>query len=295
MEHRWIATPSRTAEIMRQYDIKMKKSLGQNFLMETNILNKMIEAGKINKSTTVIEIGPGIGALTQYLAHHAKNVVAFEIDDRFVTILKDTLSDYENVKVHHQDILSVDFNEYQYTDLREAEDLVVCANLPYYITTPIILHLMTSPLKFQRLVMMMQKEVAERMTATVGSKAYNSLTIAIQNQMESKLAFIVPKTVFIPKPNVDSAVLLLEKREQALVPDVNPQDFEKFVRTAFVQRRKTLWNNFKLGLISDVLSLQDLEHLFNQTNIESSRRAETLTIFEFAALYRAYQVMVNLK
>lgn len=292
MTDKWIATPSRTTEIMQKYDIKMKKSLGQNFLIESNILAKMIETGQINQQTTVIEIGPGIGALTEYLAHYAKRVVAFEIDSRFIEILADTLEAYDNVEVVHQDILSVDFNSPEFSDLQNAEELVVCANLPYYITTPIIIHLLSSSLNFKRLVMMMQKEVAERMTATVGTKAYNSLTIAIQNQMVSKLAFVVPKSVFVPKPNVDSAVLLLEKREEPLVSVDDSQGFEQFVRLGFVQRRKTLWNNYRTALISEKYSLDALEKLFTQSQIEANRRAETLSIYEFAELFKVYQSQI---
>ncbi len=206
-EFRPIATPTRTVEIMRRFDIQMKKSLGQNFLIEPRMLEKMIEAGQVDADTTVIEIGPGIGALTQYLAHHAKQVLAFEIDQRFVGILQETLADCDNVQVVHQDILSVDFSSPEYAWLQDQSRLVVVANLPYYITTPIIMRLIESNLPFQSLVMMMQKEVAERMTAAVGTKAYGSLSVAIQLEMESEIAFIVPKNVFIPKPNVDSAVL----------------------------------------------------------------------------------------
>lgn len=283
-EFRPIATPTRTTEIMQQHGIQMKKSLGQNFLVEPRMLEKMIEAGGVDDKTTVIEIGPGIGALTQYLAHYAKRVLAFEIDPRFVTILQDTLADYDNVTVEHQDILKVDFTSEAYQWLHDVERLVVVANLPYYITTPIILNLMESRLPFERLVMMMQKEVAERMTASVGTKAYNSLTIAIQNTMESDIAFIVPKNVFIPKPNVDSAVLRLTKREQPQVDVDNLVAFEQFVQQAFKQRRKTLWNNLKELGTSEQMTL-----LFEQVAIEPSRRAETLTIHEFAALYTAWQ------
>lgn len=266
----------------------MKKSLGQNFLVEPNILVKMIESGQITKETTVIEIGPGIGALTEFLAVYAKQVYAFEIDARFVNVLNETLQEYKNVDVIHQDILQVDFSSSQFHQLKEEEDLVVCANLPYYITTPIILHLMTSDLPFRKLVMMMQKEVAQRMTAQVGSKAYSSLTIAIENNMMSQIDFIVPKHVFIPKPKVDSAVLSLTKREQSLVEVDSIKKFEHFVRQAFAQRRKTLWNNFKTVLLTDSLDRDDLEDIFYQASVDRGRRAESLTIFEFHRLYLQY-------
>ena len=153
--NKMIATPTRTIEIMQEYGIKMKKSLGQNFLVEPRMLEKMIEAGEVDETTTVIEIGPGIGALTEYLAIHAKEVLAFEIDPRFVSILSKTLAPYDNVKVIHQDILRVDFAHEDYAWLRDVERLVVVANLPYYITTPIIMNLLASELPFQSLIMMM--------------------------------------------------------------------------------------------------------------------------------------------
>ncbi|XJS10322.1 16S rRNA (adenine(1518)-N(6)/adenine(1519)-N(6))-dimethyltransferase RsmA [Aerococcaceae bacterium WGS1372] len=282
---RLIATPTRTAEIMKQHDIVMKKSLGQNFLIEPTILDKMIDSAQITKETTVIEIGPGIGALTEFLAMSAKQVLAFEIDPRFINILEDTLSEYENVKVIHNDILKVNFNDEAYQFLKDSSDLVVVANLPYYITTPIIMHLLSSDLPFNRLIMMMQKEVAERMTAEVGTKAYNSLTIAIQNKMVADVSFIVPKNVFIPKPNVDSAVLTLVRRDKPLVEVEDFRDFENFVQLSFTQRRKTLWNNLRNYYNNDDIDLDKLEQVFNESEIDPKRRAETLTIYEFKKLY----------
>ncbi|MCW6682521.1 16S rRNA (adenine(1518)-N(6)/adenine(1519)-N(6))-dimethyltransferase RsmA [Aerococcaceae bacterium NML160702] len=290
-EFRPIATPTRTVEIMRAHDIQMKKSLGQNFLVEPRMLEKMIEAGQVDATTTVIEIGPGIGALTEYLARHAKRVLAFEIDQRFVTILAETLADYDNVQVVHCDILSVDFAEPEFAWLKDEEKLIVVANLPYYITTPIIMNLIASGLPFQSLVMMMQKEVAERMTASVGTKAYNSLTVAIQNEMESDIAFIVPKNVFIPKPNVDSAVLRLKRRLQPQVEVIDNEAFQRFVQNAFKQRRKTLWNNLKSAYVNEAYAAEQLEQALERVGIQATRRAETLTIQEFAQLFEAMNVV----
>lgn len=286
-EFRPIAIPTRTVEIMRRYDIKMKKSLGQNFLVEPQILEKMISAGDIDNRTTVVEIGPGIGALTEYLARHAKEVVAFEIDSRFIEILKETLADYSNVTVHHQDILKVNFDDTQYDSLRYADRLVVVANLPYYITTPIIMNLIESDLKFDSLVMMMQKEVAERMTAKVNTKSYNSLTLAIQNTMEAQIAFIVPKGVFIPQPNVDSAVLKLTRLAAPHVDVENPTEFQKLVQLAFTQRRKTIWNNLRSNLSSLEVTIEKLEMALNKAGIEKTRRAESLTLDDYDCLYQA--------
>ena len=282
-----IANPSRTAQIMKDHGIVMKKSLGQNFLTEPNILRRMVDVAEVDKETTVIEIGPGIGALTEFLARSAKEVFAFEIDNRFVSILKDTLSPYSNVQVIAQDILLVDFSDPVYRNLQRADRLIVVANLPYYITTPIIMHLIDSPLAFDSLVMMMQKEVAERMTAQVGTKAYNSLTLAIQLQMEAHLAFVVPKTVFIPKPKVDSAVLTLTRLKEPPVQVADRQEFQQMVQAAFRQRRKTLWNNFRHSDLS-WLKDQDLDHIqgaFERVRIDPRRRAESLSLEEFANLY----------
>lgn len=286
-EFRPIATPTRTVDIMRRYDIKMKKSLGQNFLIEPQILDKMIETGQIDRHTTVVEIGPGIGALTEFLARNAKEVIAFEIDSRFVEILKDTLSDYDNVTIHHQDILKVNFNDPIYQNLHDAERLVVVANLPYYITTPIIMNLIESNLKFDQLVMMMQKEVAERMTATVDTKSYNSLTLAIQNTMDAKIAFIVPKSVFIPQPNVDSAVLSLTRLEHPIAEVDNLEKFHHLIQICFVQRRKTIWNNLRNATKDLDLSVEQLETALDQAQIEKARRAESLTLEDYQRLYNA--------
>lgn len=286
-EFRPIATPTRTVDIMRRYDIKMKKSLGQNFLIEPQILDKMIETGQIDHHTTVVEIGPGIGALTEFLARNAKEVIAFEIDSRFVEILKDTLSDYDNVTIHHQDILKVNFNDLIYQNLHDAERLVVVANLPYYITTPIIMNLIESNLKFDQLVMMMQKEVAERMTAAVNTKSYNSLTLAIQNTMDAKIAFIVPKSVFIPQPNVDSAVLSLTRLEHPIAEVDNLEKFHHLIQTCFVQRRKTIWNNLRNAAKDLDLSVEQLETALDEAHIEKARRAESLTLEDYQRLYNA--------
>ncbi|MGX7076330.1 16S rRNA (adenine(1518)-N(6)/adenine(1519)-N(6))-dimethyltransferase RsmA [Globicatella sanguinis] len=286
-EFRPIATPTRTVDIMRRYDIKMKKSLGQNFLIEPQILDKMIETGQIDHHTTVVEIGPGIGALTEFLARNAKEVIAFEIDSRFVEILKDTLSDYDNVTIHHQDILKVNFNDLIYQNLHDAERLVVVANLPYYITTPIIMNLIESNLKFDQLVMMMQKEVAERMTAAVNTKSYNSLTLAIQNTMDAKIAFIVPKSVFIPQPNVDSAVLSLTRLEHPIAEVDNLEKFHHLIQICFVQRRKTIWNNLRNAAKDLDLSVEQLETALDEAHIEKARRAESLTLEDYQRLYNA--------
>ena len=199
-----IATPKRTREIMERHGLTVKKSLGQNFLIEPNILTRMLEVAGVDKTTNVIEIGPGIGALTERLAREAKQVLAFEIDGRLLPVLDETLAPYDNVTVVHSDILDVDLEQVIGEHFDINEPLLVVANLPYYITTPIIMNLLESKLPIDGFAMMMQKEVAQRMTAEPNSKAYGSLTIAIQYFCEASIGFIVPKTVFNPAPMLAS-------------------------------------------------------------------------------------------
>ncbi|WP_049219622.1 16S rRNA (adenine(1518)-N(6)/adenine(1519)-N(6))-dimethyltransferase RsmA, partial [Enterococcus avium] len=211
-----IATPSRTREILQKHGFSFKKSLGQNFLTEPNILQKIVATAEIDEHTNVIEVGPGIGALTEHLARAAHQVLAFEIDDRLIPVLEDTLSPYDNISVVHNDILKVDLKkETEYFD--QTLPIKVVANLPYYITTPIMMHILESDLAVDEMVVMMQREVADRISAKPGTKAYGSLSIAVQYYMEASTAFIVPKTVFVPQPNVDSAILRLVRRETPAV------------------------------------------------------------------------------
>lgn len=279
-----IATPSRTNEILRTYNLSMKKSLGQNFLVEPNILTKMLEAGEIDKETSVIEVGPGIGALTERLARAAKKVVSFEVDQRLEPILKKELRDYSNVEIIFQDILHADLKEIIQTRFQPGERIVVAANLPYYITTPIIMRLIEEKLPIDTFVMMMQKEVAQRMTAQPHSKNYGSLTVAIDYYTEAEIAFIVPKTVFIPQPNVDSAVLKLQRREHPKVQVEEEQFFFKLTQASFQQRRKTLWNNLTSYFGKSAEVKEELEKRLQRIGINPTRRAETLSIEEFASL-----------
>lgn len=292
MNQKDIATPARTREIMQQYGLFVKKSLGQNFLIEPNILTKIIDAVQIDKATNVIEIGPGIGALTERIAREANHVLAFEIDGRLIPILEDTLSPYSNVTVIHEDILKVPLKETieQIFDVVEKKLLVV-ANLPYYITTPIIMNLLESRLPIDGFAMMMQKEVAQRMTAQPNTKAYGSLTIAIQYWCEAKIGFIVPRSVFNPMPNVDSAVLLLNRRNAPLVDVVDEEFFFDLVRNSFVQRRKTLWNNLLTAYGRTDEIKNTIEKGLEMVQIDSKRRAESLTIQEFSKLANVLHVL----
>lgn len=280
-----IATPSRTKEILKKHGFSLKKSLGQNFIVEPNILANIVDAAALDKDTNVIEVGPGIGALTEVLARASKKVVAFEIDDRLIPVLADTLSPYENVEIVHQDILQANLAKtLEASGVDVDERLMVVANLPYYITTPILLHLLEAPLPIDGLVVMMQKEVAERITAAPGSKAYGSLSIAVQYRMQAEVAFIVPKTVFVPQPNVDSAIIKLTSREKPAVSVKNEGFFFEVVRSAFVQRRKTLWNNLLIHFGKDDQTRERLTAALAEANIDPKRRGETLSLEEFARL-----------
>ncbi|HFK6026137.1 TPA: 16S rRNA (adenine(1518)-N(6)/adenine(1519)-N(6))-dimethyltransferase RsmA [Enterococcus faecium] len=286
-EYREIATPSRTKEILLKHGFSFKKSLGQNFLTEPNILRKIVETAQINEHTNVIEVGPGIGALTEQLAKHAKQVVAFEIDDRLIPVLADTMQPYDNVTIVHQDILKTDLSTAVRETFHEELPLKVVANLPYYITTPIMMHFLESDLVVDELVVMMQKEVADRISAEPGTKAYGSLSIAVQYYMEASLAFIVPKTVFVPQPNVDSAILKLTRRDIPAVEVTDEKAFFRLTKAAFQQRRKTLWNNLQHSYGKDDQTKAWLAKSLETAGIDPKRRGETLSLQEFAALSNA--------
>lgn len=238
-----IADHSVTRAILERHGFTFKKSFGQNFLTDTNILQKIVDTAEIDKKVNVIEIGPGIGALTEFLAESAAEVMAFEIDDRLVPILADTLRDFDNVTVVNQDILKVDLAQYIAEFKNPDLPIKVVANLPYYITTPILMHLIESGIPFSEFVVMMQREVADRISAQPNTKAYGSLSIAVQYYMTAKVAFIVPRTVFVPAPNVDSAILKMVRRDQPAVAVQDEKFFFKVSKASFVHRRKTLWNN----------------------------------------------------
>lgn len=289
--HKDIATPNRTQAILKKYNLTAKKSLGQNFIIDTNILENIVSAGDITKDTTVIEVGPGIGALTEQLAKKAKEVIAFEIDDRLLPVLDDTLSPYSNVTILHQDILNVDLPSFYEEQLKEAKEIVVVANLPYYITTPIIMRFLESNLPVDRMVLMMQKEVASRLSASPSTKAYGSLSIAVQYYMDAEVAFIVPKTVFVPQPNVESAIIRLTKKETKDVEVKDESLYFKVARAAFVQRRKTLWNNLLLLFGKEDETKELLTKALDKAGIDPKRRGETLSIKEFGHLANAFSAL----
>lgn len=279
-----IASPTRTRAIMETYGLTFKKSLGQNFLTDINVLKKIVAAAEVSEADDVIEIGPGIGALTEQLAKSAHQVLALEIDDRLLPVLKGTLAPYPNVEVIHQDILKANLKELIAEHFDGQHRLKIVANLPYYITTPIIMHLLATELAFDQIVVMMQKEVANRLAAQPGSKDYGSLSIGVQYEMDCQVAFIVPKTVFVPQPKVDSAIISLTKKK---AKEYQPQDerfFHQLVRGAFMHRRKSLWNNLQ-GLYGKQAEVKEkLSQALAQAEIEPSVRAERLTIADFVRL-----------
>ncbi|SHN37564.1 16S rRNA (adenine(1518)-N(6)/adenine(1519)-N(6))-dimethyltransferase RsmA [Gracilibacillus kekensis] len=282
-EQKAIATPIRTKEIMKKYGFTFKKSLGQNFIIDVNILRNIITKANITKEMDAIEIGPGIGALTEQLAIAANKVIAFEIDGRLLPILEDTLEPYNNINIVNQDILKADMMEVWDKYSLGERPINVVANLPYYITTPILMQLLMAKLPISSITVMIQKEVAERMAAKESTKEYGSLSIAIQYYTEASVEMIVPKTVFMPQPRVDSAVLHLKMREKPPVNVENEPFFFNFVQSSFQQRRKTLRNNLSRHF-TDTLSKSEIEEGFEKIGIDGTRRGESLTIEEFASL-----------
>ena len=279
-----IADYSVTRAILERHGFTFKKSFGQNFLTDTNILQKIVDTAEIDKNVNVIEIGPGIGALTEFLAESAAEVMAFEIDDRLVPILADTLRDFDNVTVVNQDILKVDLAQYIAEFKNPDLPIKVVANLPYYITTPILMHLIESGIPFSEFVVMMQKEVADRISAQPNTKAYGSLSIAVQYYMTAKVAFIVPRTVFVPAPNVDSAILKMVRRERPAVEVQDEKFFFKVTKASFVHRRKPLWNNLTsyFGKSEEVKT--KLERALEKADLAANVRGEALDLAAFARL-----------
>lgn len=280
-----IATPVRTKEILEKFGFSFKKSLGQNFLIDTNILRRIVEHAELDgERSAAIEIGPGIGALTEQLARSAKKVLAFEIDGRLIPILEETLAPYENTKVIHNDVLKANVKEVIETEFAELDDIMVVANLPYYVTTPIIMKLLEEKLPIRGIVCMLQKEVADRIAAKPGTKEYGSLSIAVQYYTEAETVMIVPKTVFIPQPNVDSAVIRLTVRKEPIVQVQSEEFFFTVTRASFAQRRKTILNNLTSQLPDGKSKKEQILEALAEAEIEPTRRGETLSIAEFARL-----------
>ncbi|MBT2215783.1 16S rRNA (adenine(1518)-N(6)/adenine(1519)-N(6))-dimethyltransferase RsmA [Virgibacillus dakarensis] len=284
---KYIATPTRTNEILNKYQFFFKKSLGQNFLVDVNILGNIIREAGIDKQAGVIEIGPGIGALTEQLAIHANNVIAFEIDQRLLPILEDTLDGYDNINLIHQDILEADVHAAIKANFQPEQAIHIVANLPYYITTPILMKLLREKLPIVSITVMIQQEVAARMAAEPNSKSYGSLSIAVQYYTNAKVVMHVPKSVFMPKPNVDSSVLKLTIKDTPPVDVLDEEYFFTLVRAAFAQRRKTLKNNLT-NYFKGTFVKEDINMILDSIGVDGARRGESLTMTEFAKLANAF-------
>lgn len=276
-----LGIPSNTIEILKKYNFSFQKKFGQNFLIDTHVLEEIIEASEITKDDCVLEIGPGIGTMTQYLAENARQVIAVEIDKALIPILEDTLSEYDNVKVINEDILKVDIVKIC-EEYNQGRPIKVVANLPYYITTPIIMGLFESRVPLKSITIMVQKEVAERMQEGPGSKEYGALSLAVQYYARPEIVANVPPNCFMPRPNVGSAVIKLVRYEE---PPVEVED-EKFmfaiIRASFNQRRKTLSNGLSNGGIG--VTRENVVEALEQMELSPTIRGEALTLEQFAGL-----------
>ena len=284
-----IGSRTRTRAIMEKYGIRTKKSFGQNFLTDLNVLKNIVEAADITANDNVIETGPGIGALTEQLAQAAGEVLALEIDQDLIPVLKEVLSPYDNVKVINQDVLQANLPELIKKEFKDpSRPIKVVANLPYYITSPILMNLLASPVEWATICVMMQKEVAQRLTAKPGTKQYGALTLAIEYQMQAKIAFDVSRKVFVPAPNVDSAIVVLTPRTNPL--PVQPFDKQKlfgFIRGCFAHRRKSLWNNLQSVIGKDPAVKEKMTAVLTQLDISPQIRPEKLTLEQFIELANA--------
>ncbi len=271
-----IGSSSFVDKAIKDNNFNIKKKFGQNFLTDQNVLTNIVDVSLVDKDINVIEIGPGLGALTEHLCKKAKKVLCYEIDKDLIPILEQNLKAFDNYKVINQDILEVDINQ-DIIDYFDSSPIYLVANLPYYITTPIILGLLEKTTLIRRYVMMMQDEVANRICARSDIKDYNALSIAIQYRASAKKELNVSRNVFIPKPNVDSAVISLNLYNELPYKANNEEHFFKLIRASFAQRRKTLVNNLLLlGIDREVITM-----MFNELKININSRGESLTVKNF--------------
>lgn len=278
----YLGNPTRTLAVINKYDFAFQKKFGQNFLIDSNILENIISAAEITKEDFVLEIGPGIGTMTQYLCENAREVVAVEIDKMLIPILEDTLSEYDNVTVINQDILKTDINKLA-KEKNGGKPIKVVANLPYYITTPIIMGLFESCVPIDSITIMVQKEVADRMQVGPGTKDYGALSLAVAYYAKARIMLEVPPTCFMPKPNVGSAVIRLTRHKKPVVEVKDERLMFKIIRASFNQRRKTLVNGLKN---SSELSFtkEEIVQAINAIGKSETIRGEVLTLAEFADL-----------
>lgn len=277
-----LGNPQKTIEIIKKYEFAFQKKFGQNFLIDTHVLDKIIAAAGVTKDDCVLEIGPGIGTMTQYLAENARHVVAVEIDSNLIPILNETLADYKNVTVIHADILKVDINQIteQYNGGRPIK---VVANLPYYITTPIIMGLFENLVPIDNITVMVQKEVADRMQVGPGSKDYGALSLAVQYYADPYIVANVPPNCFMPRPNVGSAVIRLTRHKEPPVKTEDPGLMFRLIRASFNQRRKTLQNG--LNNSPEIpFTKEQIMAAVESLGLGPSIRGEALTLEQFASL-----------
>lgn len=277
-----LGNPKNTIEIIQKYEFMFQKKFGQNFLIDTHVLEKIISAAGITKNDCVLEIGPGIGTMTQYLAENAGHVVAVEIDRNLIPILKETLEDYDNVTVINEDILRVDIKTLA-EEYNGGKPIKVVANLPYYITTPIIMGLFESGVPIDNITVMVQKEVADRMKEGPGSKDYGALSLAVQYYAEPEIVANVPPNCFIPRPNVGSAVIRLTRHKEMPVEVKDPALMFKIIRASFNQRRKTLQNG--LGNAPELpYTKEQIAAAIAERGLTPTIRGEALSLAQFAQL-----------
>lgn len=285
MTRPYLGNPKYTIEILQKYDFVFQKRFGQNFLIDTHVLEKIINAAQITKDDFVVEIGPGIGTMTQYLAEYAREVAAIEIDDALIPILKDTLKDWDNVTVIHNDVLKTDLKKLA-EEKNGGKPVKVVANLPYYITTPIIMGLFENNVPIESITIMVQKEVADRMQVGPGTKDYGALSLAVQYYAEPYIVANVPPNCFMPRPKVGSAVIRLTKHKKPPVEVRDEKLMFRLIRASFNQRRKTLVNGLKnSGELS--YSKEEIEMALNTCGFPLNIRGEALTLNDFASLANA--------
>ena len=278
-----------TKEVVQKHNFKFSKSLGQNFLIDTNVIDRILEGARVQEGDYVIEVGPGIGTLTKEMGRTAEKVVAIEIDKTLIPILEETLADFPNIEVINQDILKVDVQELVKAKLNGGPVKLI-ANLPYYITTPIVMKFLEEDIPVTDIVVMVQKEVADRMNAQPNSKDYGALSVAVQYYCDTEIVAKAPRHMFMPQPNVDSTVIGLHGREEKKYNVDNEDIFFKTVKASFGQRRKTLLNS--LGGLG-FLSKDQIKIALQEANIDEKRRGETLSIEEFASLSNAVNRIHN--